>query len=100
MELTQDEQERQNSKGFINSPTVPDLVPYISMPGSKEVAMTLYNIECSITSLKNFLISNEKHGEEIYSPSTNIKFSLYDLYRAKDLLKESLLKRRKQNEYL
>jgi len=100
MELTKEEQERQNSKGLIGSPILPDLVKYASMPGSKEVIMILYDIECSITCLKNFLISNEIHDEERYGPASNIKFSIYDLYSAKKFLKESLLKRRKQNEYL
>lgn len=100
MELTQEEQERQNSKGFIGSLSPPDLAKYTGLPGTKEVLMILYDIDCSITCLKNFLISNEIHDEELYGPVSNIEFSIYDFYSAKKLLKESLLKRRKQNEYL
>lgn len=95
MHLSKDEQQRQNNNGFIEYPEVPDLSIDAGRPGTKEVMISLYNIECSITALKNLLISNEMHGEDIYGPVDNIKFSLFDLYRAKSLLKNTLPKRRK-----
>ena len=95
MHLSKDEQQRQNINGFIDYPKYPDLSEYVCRYGTKEVLISLYNIECSITNLKNLLISNELHGENRYFPVDNIKFSLYDLYRAKRLLKKTLPKRRK-----
>lgn len=95
MRLSKDEQQRQNSNGFIDYPEYPDLSECACKYGTKEVLISLYNIECSITNLKNLLISNELHGENRYIPVDNIRFSLYDLYRAKSLLKKTLPKRRK-----